>query len=281
MVYVKYRPNYYDKYLMKFSFFILKFLPILFLTLAAKADPKIVPTNESITFENGSKSDRNQGSNTKASKDTVCFSNSPNSALVIIDMQPYFATRSGNHQDAENKAKLDKINETQVGAIQKAREANIPIIFLEYDCGPCGSTNDSLKTAVANYRNVRFIKKNSDGMFEDYNKYRKELVDYLNKNDIGTLIITGANGGACVLRSITGALENNCNVVALNSGIADFNYKDFIYPYLGQYSHIKPNCRDCSFKEVSTIDKAAEYMVNYSRKPARSGAGENNATTTR
>lgn len=246
---------------MKYFIFILKVIPILFLALSVNADLKVVPA--------------------KDSSETVCSSNSPNSALVIIDMQPYFANRGGNHNDAENRAKIDKINKTQIAAIQKAKAASIPIVFLEYDCEQCDPTDSSLKAAVAKYSNVRFIKKDTDGMFATNNKYRKELVDYLNKNDVGTLIIAGANGGACVLESITGSLENNCSVIALNSGIADFNFKDFIYPYVGQYSNIKPNCRDCSFKEVSTIDKAAEYMVRYSRRPARSGSGENKASSTR
>ena len=194
-------------------------------------------------------------------KNVVCSTQSAYSALIVIDMQPYFAIRGGQHNEPENKEKIEKVIEVQIASIKKAIAAGIPIVFLEYECPPCDPTDSRLKAAVSGYKNVRFIKKTTDGMLDSDNKYRKELADFLNKNNIGTLIITGANGGACVLESITGALENNCNVVAYNAGIADFNYKDFIYPYIGQYTEIKPNCKDCTFKEVFSIDKMAKLMV--------------------
>ena len=188
-------------------------------------------------------------------------------------MQPKFVTRGGNDQTPANKTKVEQIIKEQVAAIKRAREARIPIIFLEYE-GDFGDTNEALKAAVANYPDVKFFKKNSDGMFEDYNKYKQDLATYLTRKQVGTLIITGANGGACVLRSITGALDNNCTVVAYNKGIADFNYKDFIYPYVGQYSNIKPNCKDCMFREVSSIDGLVQFMVNNSGNVAPAASRE-------
>lgn len=244
--------------------------------ILAKADSTAAPTKTNAK-SNTSPSMQKAIAGVPKKHETVCSAKSANSALIIIDMQPYFANRGGQQNSQENKAKIGKIIEMQIASINKAKEANIPIVFLEYDCGPCDPTDSKLKAAALNYKNARFIKKDTDGMFESYNKYRKDLVDFLNKNSVGTLIIAGANGGACVLRSITGALENNCNVVAFNAGIADFNYKDFIYPYVGQYSHIKPNCKDCSFKEVSSVENVAELMVNYSHKP--SGGFENSNST--
>lgn len=208
--------------------------------------------------------------------DIACSSNSGNSALVIIDMQPFFANRVGQRNDPENESKIEKVISTQIETINKAKEANIPIVFIEYDCSVCGSTDRRLRSTVADYKNARFFKKDTDGMLETSNKYRKELVDFLNKNAIGKLIITGANGGACVRQSISGALENNCSVVALNSAIVDFNYKQFIYPYVGQYSDIVTNCKDCTFKEVGSVEKAAESMVNYSgRSPGNQNSSKN------
>lgn len=199
------------------------------------------------------------------SADPICAENSINTALVVIDMQPGFVTRGGNHNDSENKAKFEKIINEQVAMVKRAKDYQIPIIFLEYE-GDYGDTNSKLKESAKNYPNVRYFKKSSDGMFEDYNKYRKELVDYVKAKNIGTLVITGANGGACVRSSIDGALKNNCNVIAVSSGIADFNYKDFIYPYAGKYSNLKAKCSNCSFKEVSRVDDAGQFMVNYPRQ---------------
>lgn len=203
----------------------------------------------------------------------ICSGSNGNSALIVIDMQPKFVTRGGNDQTPANKAKVDQIIKEQVAAINRAKEANIPIVFLEYE-GDYGDTNDTLRAAVGNYKDAKFFKKNSDGMFEDYNKHKKDLADYLTRKQVGTLIITGANGGACVLQSIRGALGNNCTVIAFSKGIADFNYKDFIYPYVGQYSNIKPNCKDCMFKEVSSIDGVTQFMVNNSSRGSPASSNE-------
>lgn len=189
--------------------------------------------------------------------ETICSKDSVNTALIVIDMQPAFIKRTKDHESFENKTKVGKIIQEQIAAINQAKDANIPIVFLEYagvyaEQEGDDDTSSELKAAVANYREVKFIKKNTDGMFENGNRYRQELVDYLTKHSVGTLIITGANGGACVKKSIMGALENNCSIVALDKGIADFNFKDFIYPY--SYTGVKPTCSDCTFREVSRLD---------------------------
>jgi len=207
----------------------------------------------------------------------ICSGNGGKTALVVIDMQPKFVTRGGNDQTPENKAKVEQIITAQTAAIKYARRSNIPIVFLEYE-GDYGDTNNALKTAVANYKEVKFFKKSSDGMFEDYNKYKKDLVDYLAQKKVGTLVITGANGGACVLQSITGALDGNCSVIAFNKGIADFNYKDFIYPYVNQYANIKPNCKSCVFKEAPSLDDVILAVGSGSKSdkatpPSYQGAG--------
>lgn len=199
-------------------------------------------------------------------EDTICDSNTNQTALVVIDMQPEFFTRGGNDKEPANVKKVEDIIAAQVEAIKKARSQNIPIIFIEYDCTAfkieCGDTNSSLKEAVRNYRTVKYFKKTSDGMLESRNKNRSDLVGYLKQNNVGNLVITGANGGACVLRSITGALDGNCSVLAYSNGIADFNYKNFIYPYVGQYKNIKLNCKDCKFRETASIDDVIEAMAS-------------------
>ena len=84
--------------------------------------------------------------------------------------------------------------------------------------------------------------------------------------------VTGANGGACVVQSIHGALDNNCSVLAVSSGIADFNYQDFIYPYKGYYNDIKANCADCTFREVPTFNDAVR-AIGQSGGAAPAGSG--------
>ena len=89
---------------------------------------------------------------------------------------------------------------------------------------------------------------------------KKDLIESMNSYQVGTLIIAGANGGACIRHTILGALQNNCNVIAFNDGIADLNFQSFIYPYTEKYSNIKPECKNCNFKEVQSIEKLQEHM---------------------
>jgi hypothetical protein len=134
----------------------------------------------------------------------------------------------------------------------------MPIVFIEYENS--GLTNSDLKNAVKDYKEVKFITKDSDGMF-DSDKAEKELSKYLRSKRIGNLIITGANGGACVKSSIDGSLANNYNIISYPPGIADFNYEDFIYPYTYGNEYFSPNCSSCSFVEVDRIDKIKEKIL--------------------
>lgn len=172
-------------------------------------------------------------------------------ALIIIDMQPYFAERGGNHEKEENAKKLKEVLANQVKSIAAAKEAGIPIVFLEYE--NYGPTSKTLKDAIGDYDKSKYFLKNTDGMFSSWNNHVDKLDDYLESQKVKTLIITGANGGACVESSISGALKENYNVIAFSKGIADFNYRDFIYPYDDEYDFANPKCKDCSFKEVDEL----------------------------
>lgn len=174
-------------------------------------------------------------------------------ALVIIDMQEPFITRGGQAERSENVQKVKTIIEEQLKLIKQAKAEGMPIIFMEYtDFGP---TNSRLKAAVEGYSDTRTFLKNTDGMFDPSNQYLPELSSYLQEKEVGSLVIAGANGGACVERSISGALENNFSVTAMSPDIADFNYDDFIYPYNDMYS-FPPQCpapQTCTFREIDSL----------------------------
>lgn len=190
-------------------------------------------------------------------------------ALIIIDMQPFFVERGGNHKDPENVKKVKSIISSQIELIEMAKIKKIPIIFLEYD--DFGETTSDLKVAASSHPDVAYILKNTDGVFENSNRFRDELINHLSKREIGALIITGANGGACVERSIQGALENNYTVVAVNTAIADFNYEKFIYPYSKQYN-FKPTCKDCEFAEADGLESVTVNLINYKNRRANSNS---------
>lgn len=197
-----------------------------------------------------------------------------NTALVIIDMQPYFVTRGGHDQDPANVEKVKKIIEEQSKLIEEAKKQDIPIILIEYK--NYGPTNIDLMRAVGDYQNVKTIAKSSDGMFQSWNDNKKELTDYLNSNEIGNLIITGANGGACVKSSITSALAENYSVVAFSKAIADFNYKEFIYPYDDQYQ-LTYNCTGCTFKELDDLASVSLEITSLKNKVVKPNPAVDNS----
>ena len=154
------------------------------------------------------------------------------SALIVMDMQPYFIERNGSVIDAENAKKIAAILSEQKRLIANARAAQMPIIFLEYESveKEMGVTSPELTSLTLGYERVKVIKKSENGMFDDP-KTKRELTEELAARGISHLYITGANGGACVERSIIGALDQHYTVTALSHAIADFNFVEFIYPY--------------------------------------------------
>ena len=204
----------------------------------------------------------------------ACFAGDPrigdNYALIIIDMQPSFITRGGDDKDPANIKKVAEIIAHQKEMIELAKKQNMPIVFLEYEA--MGDTNSELKKATEGYANTKYFTKNTDGMFDSYNRHEKELSEYLRTKEIGNLIITGANGGACVSESISGSLANNYNVLAYTYGIADFNYKDFIYPYVKHYD-FKPTCPSCTFREINEYETISFEVVNKGDKATKPELG--------
>ncbi|MCB0386616.1 MAG: isochorismatase family protein, partial [Bdellovibrionales bacterium] len=157
----------------------------------------------------------------------------------------------------------DKIIDSQIAAIERAKELGLPIVIVEYE--DYGDTNSALKKAIGDYGRVRYFQKDRDGMFDPRNSFRGPLMEHLKELDVGTLLITGANGGACVKRSIRGALENEFQVIAYTQGIADFNYKEFIYPYKYSKDQVAVDCERCSFREASSVDQLMSVVLGEGR----------------
>lgn len=190
-----------------------------------------------------------------------CPENHTNTAVVIIDMQSYFMSRVSERKKTENSEKIATLLSSQMALIQKAKDRNIPIIFIEYE-GDFGRTNYRLIDMVKTYNNVRFYKKTSDGMFDSYNFHREKLVRHLQRLGIGHLIVAGINGDACVLASIRGALKNNCSVTLFTPGVANFNFSHLTYPYSARDSlkTFNSKCTNCSFQEFSDLSEVDSFF---------------------
>lgn len=182
------------------------------------------------------------------------------SVLVIIDMQTGFISRNGMNLQGENPKKVFDLIKNQKKLIQAAKNTNTPIILIEYKT--VGKTDPEITKAIGDYPHARVIEKYKDGMFDDPEAAQK-LKNFLSEEDARTLIITGANGGGCVLYSIRGALKEGYNVTAAPEAIADFNYDEFIYPFEGYYSRTSlPKCPSCTFQERSNFELAKIMAKN-------------------
>lgn len=191
----------------------------------------------------------------------VCFGGQK--ALVIIDLQPFFAERADYQAYPENKQLAKDLMKKELEAIKMAKKQNIPIIKVEYE--NMGKSFPEIDKALEGYKNQTTILKNTDGLFDENNKSLKEVKEYLKSKDIDTLIITGANGFACVYSTMEGALKNNYSVIAYSGAIADFNYERIIFPFGNLYNAAKeltkPNCSDCTFKNVTEVEHLSLEMI--------------------
>lgn len=226
----------------------------------------------------------------------ICPLRTGNAALIIIDMQPIFLDRMP-------KTMLEQLFESQNQVIERAKAARLPIIFVEYGYeilrrkGALGylkyrsrqpnnwieyffgvtdpnkiflnlvlksfETVDFLKSAVTNYKEIKFFKKTTDGIFNSGNENLDEIEHYLKQKSISRLIFLGVQGDGCVLQSIQGALDGNCDVVAYEKGIANgYRYSNGQYFGFQHLADLHLNCRNCFFNKVSNIHDLSKYITN-------------------
>lgn len=148
---------------------------------------------------------------------------------MIIDMQPFFAKRGGNHSEGVNPDKLKAVIQEQRKLIDAAKSRGIPILLVQY--AGIGRTSPELTQRMKGYPKLKLITKNTDGLFDPKNKSIKQVKDQLEAWKTDELIIAGANGGACVEKTIQGALREKYKVAKYVPGVADFNEQNFIYPF--------------------------------------------------
>jgi nicotinamidase-related amidase len=160
-------------------------------------------------------------------QDKGAFSNAKQTALVIIDMQDFFATRYGVEDVLRNRAKVNDMIWRIRLLIQAAKRNNTPIMIVEYaDTGP---TNKQIMDELRNYGRIKVIQKDSDDLFNSSNS--SAAIAQFQSWGIKNLVIVGANAEDCVEQTIQGALNNGYHVMAANNSIASFNDYNFKHPY--------------------------------------------------
>lgn len=194
----------------------------------------------------------------------ICaFSQERKVGLVIIDMQKKFMTRKGFHRRPQNIKKVNKLIEHQILIIEKAMEYNIPIFVIEFENQ--GDTIDEIKNLLSSSATgqVNYFKKDTNGFLSGSNSYKAEIIKSITDQKITDLCFIGANGGACVEGSIHSAISKDLNSFALVEGIADFNYKSFIYPYRYSRKVMKKystNYNHIEFKQIRRLDRLISFF---------------------
>ena len=161
--------------------------------------------------------------------EAVCSSVDGQTMLVIIDMQNQSVKHAKKRMSEGNQKKLNEAIQAQVRAIEAAMSRNLPIAIIQYKGK--GPTLEPIHEAVRGYHNVRFFKKDTDGMLDPRNDYRAPLVQFMRSKRISEFVLSGANGGACVHRSLLEALERGCKVTTIPEAIIDLQHDEFIHPY--------------------------------------------------
>jgi len=108
------------------------------------------------------------------------------------------------------------------------------------------------------------------------------IVEYYNTGDTDReltdrdLIITGANGGACVKCTIEGALDNKFRVWADSNAIADFQGSAFTLPYVYLDGQLKVKNKKLltNFRQTEDPAEIEQLMRDNATKPqGNSGCG--------
>jgi len=191
---------------------------------------------------------------------------SEKTALLIVDMQRYFWAE--NHHRRGNPGRLNLALEQQARAIRLAKRARLPILLLEYDIQKDSTHPDNIPThpalisAIGRYRNFAKFKKDQDGVFDARNTFRDEFIRYLNQNEIKRLIVAGANGGSCVVETISGALLRGLGVVAFSHGIIDFGTynTDYIHPFFIKPETVLKESENGLFEKADSISELSAVI---------------------
>jgi nicotinamidase-related amidase len=190
------------------------------------------------------------------------LANAGSKALVIVDMQDYFVARGGTKDRGDNPKILSDIFGNQKKMIDAAKRNHLPILLVEY--ASFGATNQELLEYIGEYSPVITVMKSTDGLFDSRNVSVQAARDVLASWSATDLIVMGANGGACVERTIRGALHAGYKVWAYEQGIADFNYDSYRYPY--NYDD-RDDIKDLRAEGLKEVEKAKQVVDFRRRRP--------------
>ena len=135
-------------------------------------------------------------------------------ALLILDMQ------KGYYKDF-SKNSMDNACEYINKAINIFRKRNLPIIWIQDNGkgGIIGGTKDhEIIDILTQNENEKIINKRYKNSFN-----KTDLSEYINKNNIDTLIITGYSAAYCVLSTYRAAEDYDLKPIILKNALAEYS----------------------------------------------------------
>ena len=144
-----------------------------------------------------------------------------NIALLIIDMQKaFFANKS--------KESMEKAVEYINCTVDLFREKNLKIIWIqdedEEDGNISGTEGFEIIDLLEPKDGEKRIVKHYGNSFN-----KTELLEYIIKEKIDTIIITGYSAEYCVLSTYRGALDNDLTPIILKNAIASENKRNITF----------------------------------------------------
>ena len=134
------------------------------------------------------------------------LANRPNSALIVIDVQ---------NAVVENAFKRDEIVRNIATVVDKARAADIPVVWVQHsdDYLTTGSDGWQIVAELQPSEGEAIIHKNYRSSFE-----ATDLEDVLAAAAVGHLIVTGAQTNFCVRNTVHAAFERGYDVTVVGDG---------------------------------------------------------------
>ena len=137
-----------------------------------------------------------------------------NILLLVIDMQQEFINENTNHLIN----KIDKLKEEYKNIIY-TKFINSPKSRWVKDLNWNGCLTKESQKLVIDPKNNKIIEK------EIYSSLNKELIEYINKNNISKIHICGIDTECCILKTALDLFENDYDVYVLEEYTSSMNGK--------------------------------------------------------
>lgn len=148
---------------------------------------------------------------------------------MIVDIQYEFIEKTNCHNEVSNIHKLHDFENHILNLITWAKNNKLPILLIRMENK--GPVLNRVVQSIDNYKNTIKLDKNANNALGPHDFYF-DIINHIRSLNLNKLIIAGANGSACISRTIEGADEHNITIYTSSDLVIDFNTDDFEYPFV-------------------------------------------------